>query len=125
MKKPDYLTMCGLTYARSKTLLVDTLFRPEGTASGFFHVAKNGILFSDPSGEPFAFLVANRHNERFFVSCSKSKADGDQIRYMFSTSSLDEKRLNLPESYMARHDLARDTWNSVQSEIATLNQSAA
>jgi hypothetical protein len=125
MKKPDFLTMCGITYARTENLLVETLFQPEGTASGFFHIAKNGILFSDLQGNPFAFLVANRHDERFFVSCSRSKPDGGLIRYMFSTCTIDEKRLNLPDGYTDRLNLARDTWEWIQSEITRLNPSAA
>lgn len=93
--------------------LTDTLFLPGGTASGTFKLRKNGILFHKPTGEPFAFLVANRHNERFFVSCSKQK-DG-RIRYMHSTMDCTEARLGISEmGIRAKYETAERVWDSIQ-----------
>ena len=98
-------------FVRKNSQITDTLFLPGGTASGTFKVTAAGILFSNLQGEPFAFLVANRHGERFFVSCSRSEPDGGRIRYLFSTMTCDEKYLGLPDSLMARHELAETLWN--------------
>jgi len=106
--KLDYLELCGKTYARTKSLLVDSLFNPGGTCSGMFRVTGNGILFMNPDGSPFAFLVANRHRERFFVTARKREKG---IWYMFSLCDCDELQLGLPDSLSAQHEIAATTWN--------------
>lgn len=98
-------------FVRKPSQVVESLFLHEGTASGTFKVTAGGILFSNLQGEPFAFLVANRHGERFFVSCSRSEPDGGRIRYMYCTMERDEETLGLPSSLMARHGLAETLWN--------------
>lgn len=61
--------------------------------SGFYSVKKGrGITFFDLAGTPFAFLVAHRPGERFFVTCSMT-CEG--LRYMHSTSSIDEVKLGI------------------------------
>ena len=106
----------GSCYVRSKRELVNSLFNPINgqTASGIYKILSNGIRFHKANGEPFLFLVANKHAERFFVSCSR-QPDG-QIRYQYSTSSIDEKTLGLPESYMERYDLASSIWLSMTNQ---------
>ena len=103
----------GSCYVRSNRELVNSLFTPINgqTASGTFKVLSNGIRFYKANGEPFLFLVANKHSERFFVSCSR-QPDG-RIRYQYSTSSIDEKTLGLPESSLACYDLASSIWLSM------------
>ena len=103
----------GSCYVRSNRELVNSLFTPINgqTASGTFKVLSNGIRFHTANGEPFLFLVANKHSERFFVSCSRQS--NGRIRYQFSTSSSDEKTLGLPESSLACYYLASSIWNKV------------
>lgn len=113
----ETLTMCDRSYVRTKTMLAeDSVDRPSPAENGFFHVCSNGILFSDPSGEPFAFLVANRHNERFFVTASRHKPSAP-ISYMFSICGYHAEQLNLPEGCLAKHDVARETWNTLHQKL--------
>ena len=103
----------GSCFVRSNRELVNSLFNPINgqTASGIYKVLSNGIRFHTANGEPFLFLVANKHSERFFVSCSR-QPDG-QIRSQYSTSSSDEKTLGLPESSLACYNLASSIWLSI------------
>ena len=102
-------------FVSSHKLLVASLFQSPRTASGLFKVKKNGILFLGGDGTPFAFLVANRFGERFFVSCRKNEL-GKGIRYFFSIMDADEKRLGMPESIQGKHAIASRLWNEIQAE---------
>jgi hypothetical protein len=102
-------------FVSSNKLLVESLFKSPQTASGVFKVRKNGILFFGGDGNPFAFLVANRFGERFFVSCRKNEL-GKGIRYFFSIMDSDEKRLGMPESIQAKNAIASRLWNEIQKE---------
>ena len=106
----------GSCYVRSNRELVNSLFNPINgqTASGTFKVLSNGIRFYKANGEPFLFLVANQHSERFFVSCSR-QPDG-RIRYQYSTSSTDEKTLGLPETSLSCCNLASSIWLSITKQ---------
>ena len=106
----------GSCYVSSNHELMDSLFNPINgqTASGMYKVVSNGIRFYKANGEPFLFLVANKHSERFFVSCSR-QPDG-RIRYQYSTSSSDEKTLGLPESSLACCNLASSIWLSITNQ---------
>ena len=108
----------GSCYVSSNRELVNSLFTPINgqTASGTFKVLSNGIRFYKANGEPFLFLVANQHSERFFVSCSLHNG---QIRYQHSISSIDEKTLGLPESSFARYNLASSIWLSMKGNEVT------
>ena len=100
-------------FVKSASDLTDTLFLPGGTASGTYKIRKNGILFHKPTGEPFAFLVANRHDERFFVTCSKQ--DDGRLRYMHGLCSTDEDYLGLADlSYREERETARRVWDSLK-----------
>lgn len=97
-------------FVKSAKELVDTLFTPPRTASGTYKLRSNGILFFKPTGEPFAFLVANRHNERFFVTCSRQE-DG-KLRYMHGLSTSDEQYLGIADlSFSQDMALARRVWD--------------
>ncbi len=101
------VTIGNAVFARSKAALVDTLFHPVNgrTANGYCVKRKGGVAFHKPDGEIFAFLVCNRHGERFFVSVGTNGAE--QTVYMHSTSSADEARLGLAGlRYLAQHDEA-------------------
>jgi len=100
----------------SSKLLVESLFKSPHTASGVFKVRKNGILFLGGDGDPFAFLVANRFGERFFVSCRKNEL-GKGIRFFFSLMESDEKKLGvLLSSRHSMHAIATRLWNEIQKE---------
>ncbi len=93
-------------FVASKAAVVDSLFRPVNgrTASGFYKTRKTGVAFHKADGALFAFLVCNRHGERFFVSAS---TDSGRPRYMFSTSTPDEERLGIAGlGWTAQHDEA-------------------
>jgi hypothetical protein len=115
MKTNCTISVNGVKFAPSSSALVESLFNPEGTASGFYKKKPNGVLFYKPNGEPFLFLVANRSNPRFFVSCSK-QGDG-RIRYQYSTCSIDEKRLGINSlSYGEKNRLAESIWETVSTQ---------
>lgn len=88
-----------------------------GAASEFrgtFQKRRTGVLFETKDGKPFAFLVANRHGERFFVTCSRQE-DG-RIRYMFSLCSLDARVLGFEgESYTQERDVAQRVWGELSA----------
>jgi hypothetical protein len=91
---PDSLTVGTTKFARTGKLLTSSVVDKTGSANGTYKVLRNGILFSNAKGEPFAWLSANRDCACFFVSCSKS--DG-KIRYMHALSSVDAQVLGVSE----------------------------
>lgn len=100
-------------FVKSGKALVDTLFQTKGTASGTYKIQKSGVLFMKPTGEPFAFLVANRHNERFFVTCSR-QADC-RIRYMHSLCDTGQTLLGLSGvTYIQLYETAERVWDSTR-----------
>lgn len=98
----------GVWFAESLEALTESLFSPGGTASGWYQKRKRGILFRRGNGDPWFFLVANRHGERFFVSCG-TQSDGRTV-YFHALSSLDEKVLGMPASCSARNEVAESVW---------------
>jgi hypothetical protein len=112
---PDYLTVGATKFARTTALLTASLFHKGGTASGTYKVRKGGVLFLNAKGEPFAFLVANRHGERFFVSCSKQEGG---IFYMFGLADLDKALLGLSGyGYRAMQDEPSRIWESLTADL--------
>jgi len=108
----DLLKINGAKFAQNDAAFIQTIFDKDGTACGMFKVRKNGIEFMKPNGELFAFLVANRYGERFFVSAHK---ESGRNRYMNSTTFEAEKLLNLSElKYRETIELARKTWKDAQ-----------
>ena len=104
----NLLNINGAKFARNDAAFADTLFDKDGTACGMFKVRKRGVEFMKPNGEIFAFLVANRYGERFFVSAYKRD---DKKYYMYSTTDEAEKLLNLKGlGYLDAILLARKTW---------------
>lgn len=74
---------------------VDTLFQPiDGrTAAGTYKRTAGGVTFYTLAGEPFAHLVINRQNARFFVTASR--AASGRVWYMHALSTPDADRLGL------------------------------
>jgi hypothetical protein len=95
-----------------KNKMVETLFKPiQGkTASGFYKIKNDGILFFRPSGEHWFFLVANRHDERFFVTCGENNG---KPFFMHSLCCTEEKQLGFDKiKYSDREKLAREIWKN-------------
>ena len=88
----------GLTFARNKAEMVNSLFASGGTCAGFYKRIRGGFQLFNLQRELFAFVdpvralvvSAGMHNGRAF--------------YMFSTSTQAEQLLQLPESYTATRD---------------------
>jgi hypothetical protein len=99
-------------YFTPKKQLVNSLFNPSGTASGFYQKKKNGVLFSRPNGTPWFFLCANSSIDPFYVSCSVDSKG--RTRYMFAMSTLDERDLGMES---LRHSNSRHhaliTWEKL------------
>lgn len=110
------LTINGHKYAKNDREFADTLFHKNGTAYGYYKKHKGGVLLMNMQKEPFAFIVNNKHNEQFFVSCRKTESG--KIRYMFSTSSADDKFLGLDSlGYIAGIELAQDIIKQVYKGV--------
>ena len=99
----------GAWFAPSLSALASSLFQSGGTASGFFKVRKHGVLFCRGNGNPWFFLVANKHGERFFVSCGR-QSDGRTV-YMHALTSRDCETLGIPEKMAESSALAESIWN--------------
>ena len=100
-------------FAHSKSALVGSLFNSGGTCNGTFHVRKGGILFKNAKGENFAFLVANRHGERFLVSCSDH--NGKTV-YHYALSDADAVTLGVSSlKYSEQHSEAERAWSDAQA----------
>lgn len=115
--KLDHLVLSdAVFFVRYKKALVPSLFQGPATPSGFFKVRKNGVLFLDLDGNPFAFLVANKHGERFFVTCRKTDETGE-LRFMYSLCLTDLKKLGLEHlSFLKKMETAERIWREVKGE---------
>lgn len=108
--KPATLAVGSTKFAANSRALTETIFDKTGTASGLYSARKHSILFSTPQGEPFACLVANPGQSKFFVSCSR-QADR-RVRYMFGLSDNDAQRLGISAlRYSQQADEADRVWS--------------
>lgn len=69
----------GKTFTRGKAAMIETLFEPGNTASGFYRVRNGAVMFFDPQGAPIA--VINRAG----VFGSATRLDSGRIWYSFAT----------------------------------------
>lgn len=99
----------GRKFAKNTAEFNSSLINQSGTVTGFYKIRKHGILFLNLQYKPFLYLCRNNPSTPFFVSCSEIEDKGKmKIRYMHSTSSIDEKIIGLDSlSYMQQHDLCR------------------
>lgn len=98
-------------YVDDKKKVVDTLFNSGGTALGYYKQRKGGIMFYDMQDKPFLFLVSNKYNEKFFVSCYCFEG---KIYYMFALSSNTEKLLGIDKlKYSEGIKLAEDIYKQI------------
>lgn len=76
-----------------------------GKENGVVRKRKAGFTFLDENKEPFMFLVDNKHDEQFFVSCHKVEG---KTRFLFSTMECTEKRMGLDKlGYRETAEFAR------------------
>ena len=107
----------GAYFMAKRSEVAATLFKPLNgkTASGHYSARKGGVMFFNLKGEPFVFLVANRHSEYFFVSCNRDEKG--RIFYVHSTTSEAEKMLGLDGlKYSAKTELAESIAKTTQPE---------
>ena len=86
------ITFNGNKFAKTKSEFTNSLFESDGTCFGYYRKVNGGIKLLDHNKELFAFIVG-RWYESFIVSATQKK--GERARYMFSTSSIDDKKLGL------------------------------
>jgi hypothetical protein len=101
------ITLYGKKYAKNEKQFTETLFQKDGTANGFYKVTKAGIYLSDMQGNERAFI---RHDGLGPVTVHRHNG---KRQFMFAASTLDEKWLNVPESYMAKCEGAASLAKSV------------
>lgn len=97
-------------------------FAPKGAdvagVYGHYESRRNGVLLSDVKNEPFVFIVGNRWQEYFFVSCSIHEG---RLWYMHSTSTLDDTRLGFDKmGYGAKIELAEQFVTQVRQGNAVV-----
>lgn len=81
-------------YAKNDTEFVDSLFKSGSTCAGYYQRISNGIRMMTIKKEYFAFLVSNKHNERFIVSMGCR--DGKPY-YMYGLNSSDAIALGVDQ----------------------------
>ena len=95
------ITFNGIKFAKNANEFTSSLFAKGGTCYGYYKITSKGIQLLDMQKNIFAFIVNNKHNEQFIVSCSRM--DNGRIRYMFSTTTQHDKLLGLDKiGYKAR-----------------------
>ena len=99
-----------LTFVPAKVGVVGTLFDPVSgrTADGTYKKRRSGVQFFDAKDRPWFFLVANKYNERFFVSTGESNG---KIFYAFGLADDVKNKIGL--SYSKLQDLANEVWERV------------
>ena len=96
------MNLYGKAYAGNQSEFIGTLFDPNGTANGFYKVAKTGV-----------YLLDMQDNERAFIRrdgvgpVTVTRTPCGKRRFMFSTTGSDRAWLGVPESYMAEIDGAK------------------
>ena len=117
--KTNLISVGTAKFARNAAALTESLFDPSGTACGFFKVRKHSVLFSLPNGEPFACLVANPGQSRFFVSATKQSPAG-RIWYSYGLTDAAALRLGLSHlRYSQQSDEADRVWLALSQPATT------
>lgn len=100
------LNINGLKFAKNKAEFLDSLFAPGGSAVGTYRKLKGGIQLFKATGELFAFIVANKYGEYFFVSATMKEG---RAWYNLGLSSKDHEFLRLAGlSYSTEREIACD-----------------
>lgn len=66
------ITINGRKFVETAIEFADTLFQPDGTATGFFKVRERDILLFDHQNEPMAFV-----NRELVLGAAKRTGDGE------------------------------------------------
>ena len=99
------LTFANKHYAKNDKEMIESLFTPRGTCSGFYKKRKNGWLLMNLQKEPIAFVVSNAIQGHFVVTASIQLGN---LRFMHSTCSITEKLLGIDGmSYAATIEACR------------------
>jgi hypothetical protein len=88
----NVLTINGKHFAQNDAEFLNSLFNAGGTCSGYYKKLKRGIRLYNMQKELFAFVVNNRHSERFFVSASIVNG---KPWYMYALTDKDKHYLEL------------------------------
>ena len=105
------ITFNGNKFAKTESEFTNSLFESGGTCLGYYRKVKGGIKLLDHNKELFAFIVSRGH-ESFIVSATQKK--GKRAVYMFSTSSIDDKKLGLDKlAYSEVISACKDTLKQV------------
>ena len=91
------------TYCKDDNAVVETLFTSGVTANGTYKVLKNRIELKHTSGATIA-IVRERGRHKDATSALVVSKSGE--RFSFSTSLIDERLFNIPDSYMAEKEQA-------------------
>jgi hypothetical protein len=94
----------GRKYAKNESELIDSLFSTGGTLDGTYKKYHNRIELTHGSGDTIAVVREKGIYKDATSSMVVSKANDG--RFMYSTSSVDDKLFNIPNSYMAKLDNA-------------------
>lgn len=106
------LKINGMKYAKNDKEFIETLFDKTGTAFGFYKILKNRILLSDMHKEVFAAIVCN---ENFTGIVNAVKIDG-KIFFQHAASERVEKRLGVPNGYLAGIEYAKKIYDEAIQE---------
>jgi hypothetical protein len=95
----------GLRFAKNDAEMIESLFSHGGTCAGFYKRLKSGFQLLNLQKELFAFLVDNKHGEKFVVTASRR--DGKAF-YMYGSSAITERLLGLDGmGYMQQIDVCK------------------
>lgn len=95
----------GRKYAKNDSELVDSLFTTGGTLDGTYKKYHNRIELTHGNKEHCIAIVREKGVYKDAIS-SIIVSKVNKCRFMYSTSSIDNKLFNIPNSYMAKLDNA-------------------
>lgn len=82
----------GKKWIPTATVVAKSNTNGDAEVSGYYRRQPGGVSFYELDGTLFAFLVTNKHRERFFVTASDTS---EGVRYMFSTCSITQRKLGI------------------------------
>lgn len=95
----------GRKYAKNESELIDSLFTTGGTLDGTYKKYHNRIELTHGNKEHCIAIVREKGIYKDATS-SMVVSKANNGRFMYSTSSWDDKLFNIPDSYMAKLDNA-------------------
>jgi hypothetical protein len=95
----------GRKYAKNESDLIDSLFTTGDTLDGTYKAYHNRIELTHGNKEHCIAIVREKGAYKDATS-SMIVSKADNGRFMYSTSSIDDKLFNVPSSYMDKLDNA-------------------